>query len=183
MSALVGGLCEYTKRQQSCCMETCRLKGEAKVAVSVLFVCLGNICRSPLAEGIFRHLVGERGLDDRYRIDSAGTGGWHVGEPPHPGSRAVAADNGVDLTGQVSRQVVREELGQWDWILAMDASNHRNLARMGCPPGRLRMLLSFAGVDAPIDVPDPYYEGGFPRVFSLVQDGCVGLLDFLESLE
>ena len=153
------------------------------MAVSVLFVCLGNICRSPLAEGIFRQLVDARGRSADFRIDSAGTGSWHAGEPPHPKSREVAADNGVDLSGQVSRQVHAAELGQWDWVIAMDASNHRNLARMGCPPGRLRMLLSFAGPDAPADVPDPYYEGGFPKVYSLIHEGCVGLLDFLDSME
>jgi protein-tyrosine phosphatase len=116
-----------------------------------------------------------------YRIDSAGTGSWHVGEPPHSGSRAVAAQNGVDLSGQISRQVGPSELRDWDWVIAMDGSNHRNLARMGTRPGRLRMMLSFAGPETPADVPDPYYEGGFEGVFALVQQGCEGLFDFLES--
>jgi len=149
------------------------------MATSVLFVCLGNICRSPLAEGIFRHLVQD--ASGSYRIDSAGTGGWHVGEPPHPGSRAVALERGVDLTGQVSRKVRPEELCQWDWIIAMDGSNRDNLLRMGAAPDRVKMLLSYAGADAPEDVPDPYYEGGFGRVYDLVQDGCVGLLRWLEQ--
>ena len=149
------------------------------MATSVLFVCLGNICRSPLAEGIFRHLV-EAG-DGTYRIDSAGTGGWHVGEPPHPGSRAVALQRGVDLTGQVSRKVSPEELNQWDWIIAMDGSNRDNLLRMGADPDRVKMMLSFAGQEAPDDVPDPYYEGGFGRVYDLVYEGCSGLLEWLEQ--
>jgi protein-tyrosine phosphatase len=149
------------------------------MASSVLFVCLGNICRSPLAEGIFRHLVAEMG--GQYRIDSAGTGGWHVGEPPHPGSRAVALERGVDLTGQVSRKVRADELDQWDWIIAMDSSNRDNLLGMGADPKRVKMMLSFAGPDAPEDVPDPYYEGGFGRVYDLVHEGCAGLLEWLES--
>ena len=111
------------------------------MASSVLFVCLGNICRSPLAEGIFRHLVSK--MDGQYRIDSAGTGGWHVGEPPHPGSRAVALERGVDLTGQVSRKVRADELDQWDWIIAMDSSNRDNLLGMGADPQRVKICLLY----------------------------------------
>jgi len=149
---------------------------------SVLFVCLGNICRSPLAEGIFRDLVQRRGLGDRYRIDSAGTGSWHLGEPPHWGSQNVAKENGIDLDGQLSRKVRSAELSEWDWVIAMDGSNHANLERLGAHADQLRMLLTFAGPDAPQSVPDPYYEGGFEGVFDLVKQGCEGLLDHLESI-
>jgi protein-tyrosine phosphatase len=152
---------------------------EHTVATSVLFICLGNICRSPLAEGIFRHLAAPAISD--FQIDSAGTGDWHLGEPPHAGSRAVARAHGIDMTGQVSRQVRPEELQDWDWIIAMDSSNQSNLLRMGADPARVRMLLEFAGEDAPSDVPDPYYEGGFERVYDLVHEGCSGLLEWLEG--
>ena len=148
------------------------------MAKSVLFVCLGNICRSPLAEGIFRHLAMEAGTD--FRIDSAGTGDWHLDEPPHRGSRAVASAHGIDLSGQISRQVRPGELGEWDWIIAMDSSNRSNLLRLGADPDRVKMLLFFAGEDAPTDVPDPYFEGGFERVYDLVHEGCEGLLEWLE---
>jgi len=151
------------------------------MATSVLFVCLGNICRSPLAEGIFRHLVERAGGD--YRIDSAGTGSYHQGEAPHAGSQAVALAHDVDISGQISRRVTSGDLADWDWIIAMDGSNQRDLLRLGADPARLKMLLGFAGSDAPSDVPDPYYEGGFERVYDLVAAGCEGLLTWLETRE
>ena len=147
----------------------------------ILMVCLGNICRSPLAEGIFRELITARGLDGRYQVDSAGTGGWHVGNSPHMGSQNIALAHGIDISSQRSRKVTPVELANWDWIIAMDASNRRNLIAMGAPAERTRLLLSFIPPGYERDVPDPYYEGGFDRVFDLVQDGCQHLLDFLES--
>ena len=88
---------------------------------------------------------------------------------------------GIDLSGQISRRVQQDELGRWDWIIAMDGSNQDNLLRMGADPDRVKMLLSYAGPDAPTDVPDPYYEGGFERVYELVHEGCSGLLEWLEA--
>jgi protein-tyrosine phosphatase len=147
----------------------------------VLMVCLGNICRSPLAEGAFEALLKQRGLSDKYRVDSAGTGGWHVGEPPHPDSQNIAQRNGVDISHQRSRQVSARELSTWDWLIAMDQSNLSNLIRLGAPPSRTKLLLSFVPAGAVMEVPDPYYEGGFDRVFDLVNTGCRHLLDFLEE--
>ena len=112
------------------------------MSTRVLMVCLGNICRSPLAEGLFRDHVNRAGLADAFTIDSAGTGGWHVGEAPHKGSLGIAAEHGIDISDQRSRQVRADELSQWDWIIAMDASNRKNLLRMGSDPERTLLLLS-----------------------------------------
>ena len=150
--------------------------------ISVLFVCLGNICRSPLAEGIFRSLVEQEGLVDRFEVDSAGTGSWHVGNPPHPGSIAVAHDHGVDIRGQRSRQLRPYDLDRYDWIVAMDSSNVRNIRRMeaaGDEARVVRLLEAVPGV--PDDVPDPYYEGGFDSVYDLVETGCRALLRTLQD--
>jgi len=148
---------------------------------NVLMVCLGNICRSPLAEGLFRSHVVARGLDADYHIDSCGTGGWHVGQPPHDGSIDIAQQNGLDISEQRSRQVHPGELEQWDWIIAMDASNHKNLLRLGADPAKTHLLLGFIPPGYKRDVPDPYYEGGFDRVYDLVDEGCRCLLDFIEN--
>lgn len=147
---------------------------------AVLFVCLGNICRSPLAEGIFRNLVEEAGLAGRFLIDSAGTGAWHAGNPPDPRSIDIAAGNGIDISAQRARQVRGEDFGRFGTIVAMDRDNLRTLSSRS-PGGsaRLRLLL-----DMPArDVPDPYYGGadGFEQVFRLVEAGCTDLLTSLEG--
>ena len=151
------------------------------MSTNVLMVCLGNICRSPLAEGLFQHHVVQRGLEHAYRIDSCGTGGWHVGSPPHKGSISIASTHGIDIRHQRSRQVQAKELSQWDWIIAMDSSNRAHLLGMGADPERTRLLLSFIPPGNEQNVPDPYYEGGFDRVYDLVDQGCKHLLDFLET--
>ena len=119
-------------------------------------VCLGNICRSPLAEGIFRHLVDAAGASDDFMVDSAGTGGWHVGNPPHQGSIDIALVRGIDIRDQRSRQVQASELHEWDWIIAMDESNRTNLLSLGAPPERTRLLLSFVPPGYSRGVPDPH---------------------------
>jgi protein-tyrosine phosphatase len=154
--------------------------------IGVLFVCLGNICRSPLAEGVFLHLVRERGLEDAYRIDSAGTGGWHAGEPPDSRSAAVASRHGVELRG-TARQIATQDFSSFDLIVAMDQENLRNLESLH--PGaegraRLALLREYdpeAGTD--LVVPDPYYGGksGFDQVFRMVWRSCQILLDRLEE--
>lgn len=155
--------------------------------VSVLFVCLGNICRSPLAEGIFASLAEARGLADRFRVDSAGTGSWHAGEPPDTRSIAVAAAHGVRLTG-VARQVTRRDFDTFDVIVAMDRSNRRSLERLrghGTRGGKTDIVLMRAydpqGGDP--DVPDPYYGGsrGFERVYRILERSCEGLLEELSG--
>lgn len=149
--------------------------------VSVLFVCLGNICRSPLAEGVFRHLSREAGLEGRLRVDSAGTGAWHVGEAPDPRSREVARRNGIDLGG-AARQVRPDDAEAFDWIVAMDRSNFRSLEEMGAERSgaRLHLLREFDPLaDGTAEVPDPYYGGedGFDRVYEMIDRSCRALLD------
>jgi len=148
---------------------------------SVLFICLGNICRSPLAEGIFQHLLDEAGLRERFRVDSAGTGGWHVGERPDPRSIQVAADHGVRLSG-AARRLEADDLRGFDHVIVMDRQNLRDVQNMqeiyggDCSIRLLRDFDAEAGTD--LDVPDPYYGGpdGFERVYRMVFRACEGLL-------
>ncbi|MBT8403490.1 MAG: low molecular weight phosphotyrosine protein phosphatase [Gemmatimonadetes bacterium] len=154
--------------------------------VSVLFVCLGNICRSPLAEGVFRHRVEQAELTAFFRIDSAGTGGWHVGDPPDPRSSATAASRGVSLDGQRARRVDPEDFGRFDWIVAMDRANLRDLERLrgriAGAAAELVLLRDFDPEPGDGEVPDPYYGGpdGFDRVFDLVDRSTAALLAHLD---
>ena len=140
----------------------------------VLFVCLGNICRSPPAEGVMRSLVREAGLEGEIEIDSAGTGGWHAGAAPDPRSTAAAARRGITLEG-AARQVTAEDFVRYDLLLAMDSDNLRELRRRAPAgtEGKLRLLCGDA------DVPDPYYGGerGFDDVLDQVEAACRALLD------
>jgi len=151
---------------------------------SILFVCLGNICRSPLAEGIFLHLANERGLHG-FVVDSAGTGGWHAGEGPDKRAAAVAKKRGVHLPS-IARQVEHADFARFTHIIAMDASNSENLLAMGAPADRLRLMRGYdpshSAQSAP-DVPDPYYGGddGFEQVFDMLMAACQGLLDELTA--
>lgn len=146
----------------------------------VLFVCMGNICRSPTAEGVFRHLVGQQGLAAKIIIDSAGTHDYHIGDPPDARSQAAAARRGYDLSGLRARQVARDDFTTFDYILAMDEAN-LGLLRRQCPQDyrdRLKLFLEFADDGALREVPDPYYGGaqGFERVLDLVEQAARGLL-------
>ena len=147
----------------------------------VLFVCMGNICRSPAAEGLLRRLVVERGLEEAIEIDSAGTIAYHQGEPPDARMRAAAARRGCRLEG-ASRPVEAEDFRRFDLIVAMDRDNLRDLEALdGTARSRLRLFSDFLPAGAPADVPDPYYggESGFDRVLDLVEEGCPGLLEEL----
>jgi len=149
--------------------------------VSVLFVCLGNICRSPLAEGVFLELVREEDLDHRFEVDSAGTGAYHVGESPDPRSVEVARRNGIELRG-AARQVTTGDLDTYDYVLAMDRSNLRNLESLEAPSSSasVRLLREFdPDADGDLDVPDPYYggPGGFDRVYEMIDRSCRVLLE------
>ena len=149
--------------------------------VSVLMVCLGNICRSPMAEGVFRHILEEEGLDHRISVDSAGTGSWHVGESPDIRSVRTAAGHGITLTG-TARQVRSEDFRAFDYIVAMDGSNLQALARFRDGTGgeaALLLLREFDPEGGPgAEVPDPYYggPGGFEEVFAMVERSSRGLL-------
>ncbi len=148
--------------------------------VKVLFVCLGNICRSPLAEGVFRELVREAGLGARIAVDSAGTGRWHVGEPPDPRACAAAKGRGIDIGGLRARRVSAGDYTAFDRLVAMDLANHRSLVARS-PSGaesRVGLLLDYAPESGVREVPDPYYGGdeGFERVLDLIEAGARGLL-------
>ncbi len=156
-------------------------------STGVLFVCLGNICRSPLAEAVFRHLAEARRLSDRFHVDSAGTGAWHIGEAPDARSVEVAARHEVQLDGQ-ARQIRDRDFHEFTWILAMDQDNLRTLERHLSASGgaaTVTLLRTFDPVakDGSRDVPDPYYGGeeGFERVYDMVARSCSALLDHLES--
>jgi protein-tyrosine phosphatase len=153
----------------------------------VLFVCMGNICRSPTAEGVFRKLLDERapGLD--VQVDSAGTHAYHVGEPPDPRAQRAALRRGVDLSAQRARRVTEQDFTHFELVLAMDEQNHATLLEI-CPVeqrGRVRLLLEFAPHLGHNEVPDPYYGGsnGFEHVLDLVEEAAVGVLEHLRRTE
>lgn len=145
--------------------------------IGVLFVCMGNICRSPLAEGVFLHKVNALGVAEQFSIDSAGTGGWHVGEPADHRMREVAASRGVQLLSR-ARQVHREDGERFDYIICMDQDNRRNVLRIGLPSEKISLLLEHDPDSPEIEVPDPYYGGaeGFHHVFDLVDAACEKLI-------
>ena len=152
----------------------------------VLFVCLGNICRSPMAEGIFRRHVEAAGLTPHFHIDSAGTGNWHVGDPPDERAQACATGRGVDITGLRGRQFSVADYEAFDHILVMDSANLRDvlrLARTDADRARVRKFLSFGKGDPDADVPDPYFGGGdgFERVFDMLDEAARGLLSHVTA--
>jgi len=150
--------------------------------MSILFVCMGNICRSPTAEGVFRYHVSQAGLDDRVLIDSAGTHAYHVGEPPDRRAMAAAARRGMSLEDIRARRVADEDFERFDYIIAMDEDNLYRLKDQSPPEHhqKLRLFLEFSSSNQR-EVPDPYYGGsaGFERVLDLVEDASRGLLETL----
>lgn len=148
----------------------------------VLFVCLGNICRSPAAEGVLRAKAIARELD--LHIESAGTGGWHAGDAPDGRMQRAAEKRGYDLSRQRARQVTREDFLTFDYLLAMDLANMNDLLAIAPPDRRadIRLFLDFSR-SAERETPDPYYGGaeGFETVLNLIEEGADGFLDYLED--
>ncbi len=151
----------------------------------VLFVCLGNICRSPTAEAVFRHLLARARTELRIEVDSAGIGDWHIGEPPDERAQAAARRRGVDMSGIRARQIVHEDFALFDLILAMDRQNLAELKRRAPVQyrERVRLFLEFAPQLDTHDVPDPYYggEAGFEEVLDLAEQAARGLLSHLTA--
>ena len=152
---------------------------------SVLFVCTGNICRSPTAEGIFRKLAADAGAGETILADSAGTHAYHLGEPPDPRAQAAAAKRGYDLSGLRARRVERADFQRFELILAMDSDHYSILSRMAQPSvgHRLKLMMHYARRFSEQDVPDPYYGGpqGFERVLDMLEDAAQGLLESLRK--
>jgi len=146
----------------------------------VLFVCMGNICRSPTAEVVFRHYVGQEGLADQIHIDSAGTHDYHIGDPPDPRTQHAALQRGYDMSALRGRQVEAGDFNHFDYVLAMDHANLSILQRLRPSEARshLGLFLEFAERHEEREVPDPYYGGkdGFERVLDMVEDAAEGLL-------
>ena len=141
-------------------------------------VCLGNICRSPLAEGIMRTKVHEQGLD--WQIDSAGTGSWHVGNPPDPRSRSVAQQYGIDISGQRARQFKAGDLDEFDLVFAMDASNYQNILKHATDSrqeAKVHLIMNVADPGRNQGVPDPYWDDdGFEQVYQMLNRACESII-------
>ncbi len=158
----------------------------AKHDVSVLFVCLCNICRSPLGEGVLAHRLEEEGLSDRVRVDSAGTGAWHQGEPPDPRSVEVAMRHGIALEGR-ARRVTVQDFHEFDYIFAMDRTNLRDLRYLESEGDARAVPTLFRDFDprqdGDLDVPDPYYGGpdGFDLMFEMIDRTCAAFVEHLLS--
>jgi len=153
--------------------------------IKILFVCMGNICRSPTAEGVFRHKVEAAGMNDRVEIDSAGTHAYHVGEPPDQRAQAAALQRGFDLSAQRARRVRASDFAEFDYVLAMDRPNLDDLLAI-CPDhlqDRVKLFLDFAEQTRVREVPDPYYGGGngFETVLDLVEAASDGLLVHIQQ--
>ena len=146
----------------------------------LLFVCLGNICRSPMAEGVFRRVAAEQGVLDLFEIDSAGLGDWHIGQAPDTRAQAAALNRGMDISGQSARQITPGDYDRFDLLLAMDGSNYAELAQLAPRSARhkVRRFLDFAPHLPTQDVPDPFYGGseGFDHALDLIEDAARGLL-------
>lgn len=156
----------------------------AKPITSILFVCLGNICRSPLAEGVLRAVLAERGLGRTVMLDSAATSGWEVGSAPDPRSISIAAHHGIDISGQRARRVAPEDFARFDVILGMDRANVRDLKAIApaAMRERIHLFLEFADAGAG-EVPDPYYDGpdAFAEVYRMIREASEALANRLAA--
>lgn len=150
--------------------------------IRVLFVCLGNICRSTMAEAVFQQRVREAGLSDQISTDSAGTGAWHLGNPPHPKTLQILEKYHVTGYQHLARQIQGSDVQEFDYILTMDHMNYKDVERMfPYRSSKLMPLLHFAPHLQAREVPDPYYDGRYEEVYALVTEACRGLLDHLRE--
>ena len=155
--------------------------------VHVLFVCLGNICRSPMAEAVFKHLVAKEKLEASIRVDSAATSGWHIGAPPHPGTIAKLKEYDISTEGMSGRQLQKEDFEEFDYIVGMDENNIKDIRQMLGQPDHPKIIRFLDWTEHKKDVPDPYFTGDFQETYDLVLEGCEALLgkvkhDYKEQL-
>ena len=151
--------------------------------VRVLFVCMGNICRSPLAQGVFENVLRREGLEGEVLVDSAGTGSWHAGAPPDERAQRSAKLRGLDLSSQRARQIARDDCESFDYILTMDEANYRTVAALCRGRAEVHPFLDFAVGSSEAEVPDPFYGGpeGFEHVLDLVEAASEGLLEDIKK--
>ena len=149
--------------------------------IKILFVCHGNICRSPMAEFVMKHMVEQAGLTEHFQIASAATSTEEIGSPVYPPARRKLAEHGIGCAGKTARQLRREDYGLYDYLVGMDSANLRNMRRIcgGDPEGKITLLLDHT--DHPRDVADPWYTGDFEQTWQDVNEGCRGLLNAIQN--
>lgn len=148
--------------------------------VNVLFVCLGNICRSPMAEAVLRHKIDERELSHKILVDSAGTGDWHIGKEPHEGTRRILDQNKISYANMAARLVRSEDFQKFDYIVCMDKSNGENVRKvLGGEEAKLLFFMDLLPEEELREVPDPYFTGNFEQVYDLINAGCDVLLEMV----
>ena len=150
--------------------------------IKIMFVCWGNICRSPTAHGILDHLLREKGLTDHVEVASSGTGSWHIGNLPHKGTREAARNHGIDLDYQRAQQISRADLSYYNHIYVLDESVRKSVLEMIGSEGyrdRVEMFSDYDPVSHVREVPDPYFDGRFEEVFQIIERTCIALLGYL----
>lgn len=149
--------------------------------INVLFVCLGNICRSPMAEGVFRDFLKKENLSNKISVDSAATSSWHIGSPPHKGTLAILKKYNISAEGLVGRQLTKEDFETFDYIIGMDESNVNNIFEITGKPHHPKIIRLLDLTQHNKDVPDPYYTGDFEETYQLVSEGCQALLEKIRN--